>query len=137
MYVVTDDAHGVYDTKTHLTYIGYWEEKEQQLTEEIRKHNPAAVTAQAEELKKVQLIAINIGTFMAKVKRTKNPEMDRAIGAVIERVGGEIPDSPETAEIQATNEIESKMEGIVIPDSLREGWNFHNDKRIIRTRRSN
>lgn len=129
MYVVTDDAHGVYDTKTHLTYIGYWEEKEQQLMEEIRKHNPAAVTSQAEELKKVQQIAINIGTFMAKVKRTKNPEMDKAIGAVIERVGGKILCSPETVEIQATNvnEIEDKIEGIVIPESLREGWNFHND----------
>ena len=66
---------------------------------------------------------------MAKVKRTKNPEMDKAIGAVIERVGGEILCSPETVEIQATNvyEIEDKIEGIVIPESLREGWNFHND----------
>lgn len=129
MYVVTDDAHGIYDIKTHLTYIGYWEEKEQQLTEEIQKHNPAAVTAQAEELKKVQLIAINIGAFMAKVKQTMNPEMNKAIEAVVGRVGGKDSGIPEMKAIQATDEIEEKIsvEGIEIPESLREGWNFHND----------
>ena len=129
MYVVTDDARGIYDIKTHLTYIGYWEEKEQQLTEEIQKHNPAAVTAQAEELKKVQLIAINIGAFMAKVKRAMNPEMSKAISAVVKRVGENDSGRPETKIIQATVEIEDKIsiEGIEIPESLREGWNFHND----------
>ncbi len=129
MYVVNDDAHGVYNTKTHLEYIGYWEDKAQQLTEEIQKHNPAAVTAQAEELKKVKLIAINIGTFMAKVKRTMNPEMDKAISAVVDRVREEVPCLPEMIVVRATDEVEDKIdiEEIDVPKVLRDGWNFHND----------
>ena len=129
MYVVTDDAHGIYDTKRHFEYITYWEEKEQQLAEEIQKHNPAAVISQADELKKVQLIAINIGVFMAKVKRTKNPDMDMAISAVIKRVGGEKLKSPESIPFLATDEADDKIviEGIDVPETLREGWNFHND----------
>lgn len=129
MYVVYDDAHGVYDTKTHLEYISYWEDKAQRLMEEIQKHDPAAVTAQAQELKKVKLIAINIGTFMAKVKRTMNPEMDKAINEVVKRVKEEVAGLPETIEIRANDEVEDKIniEGIDVPKMLRDGWNFHND----------
>ena len=88
MYVVTEDAHDIYDTQKHFEYITYWENREQQLSEEIQKHNPVAVTSEAKDLKKIHLIAINIGTFMDKVKRTNNPEKDKAIEAVINRVGG-------------------------------------------------
>lgn len=127
MYVVTDDAHGIYDTKKHLEYITYWENKEQLLSEEIKKHNPAAVTAQAEELKKVQLIALNIGAFMDKVKRTQNPEISIAISAVVERVRGKGQGSSETAVIQASDEERVSLAEIEIPETLRDGWNFHND----------
>ena len=72
MYVVTEDAHGVYDTKKQLTYIGYWKDKETELAEEIKKYDPAAVTSQAEELKKFTQIALNIGAFMSKVKQVNS-----------------------------------------------------------------
>lgn len=75
MYIVVDDAQGIYDVAEHLKYIGYWERKEKELKEEIHKHNPAAVAEQAKELNKVSLIALNIGSFMAKVKSTCNPKM--------------------------------------------------------------
>lgn len=109
MYVVTDDAHGIYDTTAQLEYIGFWRNKKQRLSEEIQKFNPAAVTAQAEALKKIELISLNIGTFMAKVKGTNNPKLKKAIGAVIERVGGK-DSSDETVLIHATYE---NMNGVL------------------------
>ena len=127
MYVVTDDAHKIYDTAQQLEIIGYWEDKEKELNEQLQKHNLALVTAQAEELKKVQLISLNIGDFMAKVRYTNNPKMQDAIDAVVERVGGK--KSVETVQIQISDEFEDKIsiEGIDVPETLRDGWNFRND----------
>lgn len=127
MYVVTDDAHKIYNIAQQLEIIGYWEDEEKELNEQIQKHNPAFVTAQAEELKKVQLISLNIGNFMAKVKYTNNPRMQDAIDAVIERVGRK--KSVETVQIQASDEFEDKIsiEGVDVPEILRDGWSFHND----------
>lgn len=88
MYVVVDDAHGIYDTVQQLEFISYWEDKEKKLNQQIKKHNPALVTAQMEELKKIHLICANIGDFLAKIKRTNNPQKQDAIDAIVERVDG-------------------------------------------------
>lgn len=127
MYVVTDDAHKVYDTVQQLEIIGFWEDKEKELNEQIQKHNPALVTAQAKELKKVQLISLNIGEFMAKVRYTNNPNMQNAIDAVVKRVVGK--KSVETVQMHLSDEFEDRIsiEGVEVPENLRNGWNFHND----------
>lgn len=127
MYVVTDDACKIYDTAKQLEIIGCWENKENELNEQLKNHNPALVTAQAEELKKVHLISLNIGDFMAKVRYSNNPKMQDAIDAVVERVGGK--KSVETEQIQVSDEFEDKtnIEGVDVPETLRNGWNFHND----------
>ncbi len=127
MYVVTDDACKIYDTAKQLEIIGCWENKEKELNEQLKNHNLALVTAQAEELKKVQLIALNIGDFMAKVRYSNNPRMQDAIDALVERVGGK--KLVETEQIQILDEFEDKtnIEGVDVPETLRDGWNFHND----------
>lgn len=86
MYIVTDDAHGIYDAEIQLEYIKYWAKKAHNLNDKIKELNPAATTAQSEELRKLQFIAAKIGNFMAKVKQSKNPDIDIAIHAVVERV---------------------------------------------------
>lgn len=49
------------------------------------------------------------------------------IDAVVERVGGK--KSVETEQIQVSDEFEDKtdIEGVDVPETLRDGWNFHND----------
>ena len=44
--------------------------------------NPALVTAQADELKKIQLIQLNINDFMKSVSDRNNPDLVQAIDAV-------------------------------------------------------
>ena len=48
--------------------------------------NPALVTAQAEELKKIQLIQLNLNDFMKSVSDRNNPDLAQAIDAVERRV---------------------------------------------------
>ena len=86
MYVVTDDAHGVYDTRTQINYIAYWEEQVQRLQEAIKGHNPAVVSHQAEELKKISLISFHIGEFLIKLKDANNPSVDDSIEMIRKRV---------------------------------------------------
>lgn len=127
MYIVADDAHGIYNTITQLDYIDYWETKDKTLSEAIKKYNPAAVAPQAEELQKIQRILLSISTFMSKIRYTNNPDVEDAIEAVIERVGGKR--TTETILIQASDEHKDviTVSGIKVPESLRDGWNFHND----------
>ena len=61
MYIVTDDARGIYDTYKQLEYIRYWSEKVEQLENEIKKYDPSIIVEQANELKKYKSIAANIG----------------------------------------------------------------------------
>ncbi len=130
MYVVTDDAHGVYNTNKQLEYIRYWNDKESILSEEIKKFDPGSVVEQAKELKKIRLIALNIGSFMAKIKQTNNPVMTNAINEVIKRVEGGVVNTPNIVPIQATDDIKDKVD-IVIPDTLHDNWSFHNDIAIV------
>lgn len=88
MYVVTDDARGIYDTCKQLDYIEFWTEKASQLEKGIAKLPPALTVEQSKELKKIKAIEANIGTFMAKVKSTNNPNMDVVIDEIVKRVRG-------------------------------------------------
>jgi len=64
---------------------------------------------------------------MSKIRYTNNPDVEDAIEAVIERVGGKR--TTETILIQASDEHKDviTVSGIKVPESLRDGWNFHND----------
>ena len=88
MYIVTDDARGIYDTCKQLDYIEFWTEKASQLEKGIAKLPPAITVEQSKELKKIKAIEANIGTFMAKVKSTNNPNMDVVIDEIVKRVRG-------------------------------------------------
>lgn len=86
MYVVENDARGIFDTSKQLDYIGEWEKRETELEEKIKSHDPAKVGHQIEELNKIKKIALNIGEFMAKVKRVSNPDEDKVVNEIIKRV---------------------------------------------------
>lgn len=71
MYIVTDDAHGIYDTEIQLEYIEYWENKAHNLNDKIKELNPAATTAQSEELRKFQFIAAKLKILWLKLSNQK------------------------------------------------------------------
>jgi len=133
MYVVTDDAHDIYNTTKQLDFIEYWDEKYKDFSEKLKKYDLSLITEQAKELNKYNEISHNIGTFLAKVKKTNNPVMEGAIDAVVRRVTGDLDVAPDTTIISATDEFEDKInhdeitEYLDIPETLRKGWNFHGD----------
>ena len=86
MYVVEDNARGIFDTSTQLDYIGEWEKREIELEKKIKSHDPAKVGHQIEELNKIKKIALNISEFMAKVKRVSNPDEDKAVEEIVKRI---------------------------------------------------
>lgn len=86
MFIVEDSACGIYNTEKQLDYIGYWENRGKELSESIKKHDPAAIAEQSNELKKVNMIKLQIGEFMGKVKDVSNPDINLAVDAVVNRV---------------------------------------------------
>lgn len=91
MYVVETDARGIFDTTKQFDYIEFWEKQENELEEKIKRHDPAKVGPQIEELNKIKKIALNISEFMAKVKRVSNPEESKVVDEVVKRVKGSGP----------------------------------------------
>jgi len=86
MFLVEDSAKGIYNTLGQLEYVKYWTHERENLEKALEGMNPALVTSQAEELKKIQLIQLNINDFMKSVADKNNPNLTRAIDAVEKRV---------------------------------------------------
>ena len=57
-----------------------------QLKAALEGKNPALIISQGEELKKIQLIQLNINDFMKSVTDRNNPDLNQAIRAVEKRV---------------------------------------------------
>ena len=68
MYLVTDDAHGLYDVVKQVNYINYWGDKARELRDKLAPADPAATAEQVKELKKLEMIKLNIGDFMSRVR---------------------------------------------------------------------
>ena len=86
MFVVEKDAKKVYRTKNQLEYIGYWEKEAAELRDALSGHGFESVTHQAERLKRIEMIKLNIGEFLSKVADANNPSEKEAIRAVIDRI---------------------------------------------------
>ena len=86
MYIVEDNARGIYKVQEQLDYIKYWKEKEEKLAEELKALDPAETMYQAEELRKIRLIKLHIGELIEKVCTVNNPDAKDAIAAVVNRV---------------------------------------------------
>ena len=86
MFLVEDSAKGVYSAIGQLEYVKYWATERANLEKALEGINPALVTSQAEELKKIQLIQLNINDFMKSVADRNNPDLSQAIEVVEKRV---------------------------------------------------
>lgn len=86
MFVVEKDAKKVYRTKNQLEYIGYWEKEAADLRDALSGHGFESVIHQAERLKRIEMIKLNIGEFLSKVADANNPSEKEAIRAVIDRI---------------------------------------------------
>lgn len=86
MFLVEDSAKGLYNSVGQLEYVKYWETERNKLEKALDGINPALVTLQADELKRIQLIQLNINDFMKGVADRNNPNLTQAIDAVEERV---------------------------------------------------
>lgn len=87
MFLVEDSAKGIYKSAGQLDYVKYWATERHDLEKALEGMNPALVTSQADELKKIQLIQLNINDFMKSVADRNNPDLNQAIAAVERRVG--------------------------------------------------
>ena len=86
MFLVEDSAKRLYKSVGQLDYVNYWASERDSLEKALQGINPALVTAQAEELKKIQLIQLNLNDFMKSVSDRNNPDLAQAIDAVERRV---------------------------------------------------
>ena len=86
MFVVEDSAKGIYKAKSQVEYINYWEKEKNDLEEALKELNPAFVMTQAEELRKIKYIQLNLNDFMKNVADSNNPDMVEAIDAIEKRV---------------------------------------------------
>ena len=86
MFLVEDSAKGIYKPVGQIDYVNYWISERDNLEKALEGINPALVTTQAEELKKIQLIQLNINDFMKSVSDRNNPDLAMAIDAVERRV---------------------------------------------------
>lgn len=86
MFLVEDSAKGLYKTVGQLEYVKYWASERDELEKALEGINPALVTSQADDLKKIQLIQLNINDFMKSVADRNNPDLTQAIEAVEKRV---------------------------------------------------
>lgn len=86
MFLVEDSAKGIYKAIGQLEYIKYWNDEANNLELALKDLSPAQTTNQAEELKKIKLIQLNINDFIRSVSDSNNPELSKAIDAVVDRV---------------------------------------------------
>lgn len=86
MFLVEDSAKGLYRSVGQLQYVKYWASERDKLEKALEGINPALVTAQAAELKRIQLIQLHINDFMKSVSDRNNPNLTQAIDAVEKRV---------------------------------------------------
>ena len=86
MYVVMDDARGIYDGIKRLNYIRYWNDYCNELSDAIRDLPSSATYTQSEELKKAEEIRNSIGEFLSRVADSNNPNMETVISKIIERI---------------------------------------------------
>ena len=104
MYLVTDDAHRLYDVVEQVNYINCWVEKAQELRDKLALADLAATAEQAKELKKLEMIKLNIGDFMSRVRDRSNPSVQDGIKAIVNLVSKETGKEvqPDSIEIQPT-----------------------------------
>lgn len=91
MFIVEESAKEIYKPIGRLKYIKYWEDERNQLKEALDGFDPALITAQAEDLKEIEMIQLNINDFMKDVAKRNNPELEKAIDAVEQRVLSSYP----------------------------------------------
>lgn len=127
MYVITDGAQKIYKSEGRMNYIGYWEEEERKLNSEIDKHDITTMVQEIEELKKIQLIKLNISDFLKKVVDAKNPPVDTVIDKIVARIERNSNSTTLFNRIAQSPNISPPSRDYGEEIILREGWNFHGD----------
>ena len=104
MFLVEESAKGIYSAIGQLDYVKYWANERENLESALKGINPALVTSQAEELKKIQLIQLNINDFMKSVADSNNPNLTQAIEAVEKRAKNNSRESETEGDIRRSEE---------------------------------
>lgn len=91
MFLVEKNATGIYKPQGQLKYVKYWEDERKILEDALVEFSPALVAAQAEDLKKIQEIQLKINDFMKCVADCNNPDLDKAMDAIEQRVLSNCP----------------------------------------------
>lgn len=86
MYIVMDDAMCIYDLIDRTTYITYWNDCYNRLSDILSRLPASSTYKQAEELKRAGIIRDSIGEFLIKVADKNNPSVNDAIDKIIERI---------------------------------------------------
>lgn len=108
MFVVEDDAVGIYDESIQLDYVGYWETKEKQLSDKLKQHDIANTTPQAIKYRKIREILLHIGEFLDKIADANNPSAADAVEAVVKRVS-EFPGKPAESSEEEFDELDKQI----------------------------
>lgn len=86
MFLVDESAKRIYKPAGQLEYVKYWIDEKNDLKNALDGIDHALVTFQAEELKKIELIQLHINEFMKTVADRNNPDLEKAIDEVIQRI---------------------------------------------------
>ncbi|HZK61465.1 MAG TPA: toll/interleukin-1 receptor domain-containing protein, partial [Anaerovoracaceae bacterium] len=86
MYIIMDDALGIYDPLKQAEYIQFWHNKCDELNQKIFELPPAATSKLNAVLNESNTILLRIGEFMAMVADVNNPPVDKSIMEILKRV---------------------------------------------------
>ena len=87
MYIVMEDATGLYKPATRVDYVRYWTQECEQLENSISELPRSAITNLTEDLRKSHTILLSIDEFMAKASDANNPNVRNAIMEIKKRIG--------------------------------------------------
>ena len=94
MNVVFDNA-GIYDSIKRAEYVQHWEQRRREQERQLDGLPTDSISEITEELKKLKIIALNIGEFLSKVADMNNPPIESAISEILRRLSVvNIPTSP-------------------------------------------
>jgi hypothetical protein len=142
MFVIFDDAHNAFTAAGRASYIGFWNQKCNELEETIQGLPPASTSELSVELKKSELIRNEIGTFLTAVGDTSNPPVYLAIARIKERIHGSNIAKTSTYNEPATDKIKNEDSlrilslacangGMIIASSTLSGFSITIDQTVL------
>ncbi len=86
MYIVTENAN-IYNPFGRLAFVKYWQSVYDKFVKETAGVRIANIGGIADQAKRYQMYAANIGDFLEKVSDSNNPRKEDAAKKIIERIG--------------------------------------------------